>query len=150
MKTGLGLWHCHCFLSYTFCLLSALQKRTTKENILVNQQQVLQIRRGFNNPSHGNFPLKGSPPGASTDKILPKSWQKFLSKNRRSIAKNCIFCSKTPFLGQFLMDFFLTEKGAPPPPPPRKVAVTEVIEASPNNTWSHIAVSLQLMLSPYY
>ena len=31
------------------------------------------IREGFKNPRHGNFPLGGYPPGASTDKIFPKS-----------------------------------------------------------------------------
>ena len=32
------------------------------------------IREGFKNPRHGNFPLLGyPPPGASTDKIFPKS-----------------------------------------------------------------------------
>ena len=31
-------------------------------------------------------------------------------------AKNGIFCPKTPFLGQFLMDFFFTERGGTPPP----------------------------------
>ena len=31
------------------------------------------IREGFKNPRHGNFPLGGYPPGASTDEIFPKS-----------------------------------------------------------------------------
>ena len=35
----------------------------------------LQLREGFNNPSHGNCPLGGypPPPGAITDDIFPKS-----------------------------------------------------------------------------
>ena len=32
--------------------------------------------------------------------------------------KTAFFAQKTLFLGLFLMDFFLTERGVPPPPPP--------------------------------
>ena len=50
-------------------------------------------------------------------------WGTLLPLNRRSVAKNgnfspktAFFVQKTLFLGQFLMDFFLTERGVPPPP----------------------------------
>ena len=50
------------------------------------QHKTSQVREGFKNPRHGNFPLGGYPaPGAST--------------------KTAFFAQKTPFLGQFLMDF---------------------------------------------
>ena len=33
-----------------------------------------------------------------------------------SLSLTAFFAQKTPFLGQFLMDFFLTERGGTPPP----------------------------------
>ena len=62
-----------------------------------------QLRGGFKNPRHG-YP----PPTPSTDGPLRKT--EIFSP------KTAFFAQKTPFLGQFLMDFFLTERGGTPPP----------------------------------
>ena len=88
------------------------------------------IRGGVKNPRHGNFPLGGyPPPGPPRTRIFRKVSGKKLTekggtpppstdnpfrKTEFFSPKTAVFAQKTPFLGQFLMDFFLTERGVPP------------------------------------
>ena len=91
-------------------------------------------REGFKNPRHGNFPLRGypPPPGPPRTRFFRKVSGKKLTekggtpppstdnpfrKTEIFSPKTAVFAQKTPFLGQFLMDFFLTERGGTPLPP---------------------------------
>ena len=78
---------------------------------------------------------RGGAPPSPTDGPFLKT--EIFRQKRRFLPK------KTPFLGQFLMDFFLTERGVPPPP--RKVSVpgflnpslrdTRTLRLDPRYTW---------------
>ena len=78
-----------------FCLLTLITslygRSVTVQRRRQSENLELGPREGFKNPRHGNFPLGG-------------------------YGGTAFFAQKTPFLGQFLMDFFLTERGVPPPP----------------------------------
>ena len=93
----------------------------------------------FQKPQARKLSVGGVPPlprGASTDENFPKSYLKKVNgkggdpppstdnpfpKTEIFSPKTAIFAQKTPFLSQFFMDFFLTEKGGTSPPPPRTV-----------------------------
>ena len=55
---------------------------------------IIVLREGFNNPSHGNFPLRGYPPPIPPPPVPPRT------RFSRKVSGN-----------------FLTEKGGTPPPP---------------------------------
>ena len=64
------------------------------------------LRSGVKNPRHGNFPLGGVPPPPPRTRIFRKV-------SGKKLTETAFFAEKTPFLGQFLMDFFLTKRGTP-------------------------------------
>ena len=72
------------------------------------------IREGFKNPRHGNFPLGGGTPRASTDEIFPKFFSANFSENSRP---------------------WRPRGGVPPQ---RKVSVPGVFEAFPDDNCKSI------------
>ena len=78
------------------------------------------VRKGLNNPSHGNFPFGGVPPPAGHHRQdFPEKLTEISLRKRgvlppgRSVAKNGSFSPKTAFFAQII---FLAERGVPPPP----------------------------------
>ena len=90
---------------------------------------IIVLREGFNNPSHGNFPLRGytPAPSASTDEIFLKSYiAKFLYGKGGTppplkdspLPKTDFFCRKRCFsFGPIFIGFFLNGTGVYPPSP---------------------------------
>ena len=83
-------------------------------------------------------------PGAVTSCVRSKGWGQTVPTDWLicQLTPSCVtpvpldckfyryFCPKTPFLGQFLLDFFLTERGVPPSPLNGKSVVENLTEKS--------------------
>ena len=92
------------------------------------------VRGGFNNPRHGNFPLKGyPPPGPPRTRFSRKVSGNFLTekgvppppltddplpKTEFCVPKTAFFGTKNTVFGLLFNRFFLTVSG---PPPQKKV-----------------------------
>ena len=117
--------------------LSPPRPRTSLPSLNWHQQSSNHISTSsslvtFNNPSHGNCPLGGYPPGPSqttfsrkvngkklTEKggTPPPLHGRSVTKNGNFFAENGVFCPKNTVFGPIFNGFFLNGKGGYSPPP---------------------------------